>query len=345
MRVVKPGYGIIDEPNITKKIEKIARVCYKSENLIGEGTDIAMISRLVKNKHYAMLEHGSLAYEVSAQVYKDMKFIIDYLSDYIDVTEEKILEIPRIKTTCSNAVEGGRYIVSGNLRAFLEFFEMADEQDVMSEYAKEIYNHVHEDSNGCIVVDFENKARASYGFDKNINEITRIVDFSSLSYSERLVHETMSVQFTCDRGVSHELVRHRDASFAQESQRYCAYDKDKFGGEVSFIKPLFFEEGSTAYKVWEEGCRNSERLYFTLLGIGQKPEEARTLLDNSCKTEIVVTASLNEWQHIFELRALDKTGPAHPQMKEVMVPLFEEIEKTMPEMFGSLREHEEEYEL
>ena len=150
-----------------------------------------------------------------------------------------------------------------------------------------------------------------------------------------LEHIHFSVKFVCDRGVSHELVRHRMASFAQESQRYCNYGKDKFGKEVTFIKPCFYDVGSKEFSIWEHACREAEKYYFELLKIGNRPEEARSVLPNSTKTEIIVTANLREWRHILKLR----TAPnAHPQMRELMLPLLQELKTKIPIIFDDIME-------
>lgn len=142
---------------------------------------------------------------------------------------------------------------------------------------------------------------------------------------EIMIHGTATVRFIVDRGVSHEIVRHRPASFAQESTRYCNYSKDKFGGELTFIIPSFLQFGSVAWKMWTNRMQSIEKTYFGMLDFGLVPEEARCVLPNSLKTEVIMTANLEEWKHFFELRALDITGKAHPQMKEVAVPLLEEF--------------------
>jgi thymidylate synthase (FAD) len=143
-------------------------------------------------------------------------------------------------------------------------------------------------------------------------------------------HAGMSVRFVYDRGVSHEKVRQRIASFSQESTRFCNYSKDKFGKEITVIDPVFWLHGSDCWNVWEEACTAAETYYFKLIELGAKPEEARTVLPNSLKTEIVVTANLREWRHIFKLRCASK---AHPQMREVMVPLLEETRRAIPVLF------------
>lgn len=151
-----------------------------------------------------------------------------------------------------------------------------------------------------------------------------------------LEHASMAVRFVVDRGVSHELVRHRLANFAQESQRYCAYNKDKFGGEVTFIRPFFFEAGSDEYNMWENAMSKAERTYLAYLQMNVPPEQARTVLPNSTKTEIVVAANMREWRHIFKLRAAGEAGTPHPQMRQVMIPLLKECQQAMPELFGDI---------
>lgn len=158
---------------------------------------------------------------------------------------------------------------------------------------------------------------------KSENHIT---DESSVNFVKNLIkrkhyamleHMSFTLKFICDRGVSHEIVRHRLASFAQESTRYCNYSKDKFGNEITVIKPCFWDENSHEYKTWYSACKNAEDAYFNLIDKGATPQEARSVLPNSLKTEIIVTMNYREWIHFFNLRACDTTGPAHPQMSEV----------------------------
>lgn len=148
-----------------------------------------------------------------------------------------------------------------------------------------------------------------------------------------LEHSSLSVKFICDRGVSHELVRHRLASFAQESTRYCNYSQDKFGNELTFIKPCFLKEDSHKYIIWRKAMNIAESSYFDLLIQGATPQEARSVLPNSIKTEVVMTANYREWRHFFWLRAARKTGPAHPQMEELAVPLLNELVGKIPVVF------------
>ena len=146
-------------------------------------------------------------------------------------------------------------------------------------------------------------------------------------------HEKLTVRFICDRGVSHETVRHRIASYSQESTRYCNYSGDKFGRELTFIKPCFWDEDSPEYRVWLETMEYIEEKYFEFMDGGATPEQARSILPNSLKTEIVVTMNLREWRHFFRLRC-DKA--AHPQIREIAIPLLEELKEKLPAVFGDI---------
>jgi thymidylate synthase (FAD) len=173
----------------------------------------------------------------------------------------------------------------------------------------------------------------------------RITDESAPKFVKTLIergHEAMiehfsfSVKFVCDRGVSHEIVRHRVASFAQESTRYCNYSKEQFGEEITVIRPLFFEDNSDAFMEWYCGCHEVEKSYFALLKSGKSPQEARSVLPNSLKTEIVMTANLREWRTVLKLRACGLHGAPHHQMLEVMVPLLNELKLKIPVVFDDL---------
>lgn len=147
-------------------------------------------------------------------------------------------------------------------------------------------------------------------------------------------HVSVSVKFIVDRGISHELVRHRIASFAQESTRYCNYSKDKFGNELTFIRPVFLEVDSVPYNRWAFDCRKAEKIYLDLINQeGLTPQEARAVLPNSLKTEIVVTMNLREWRHFFKLR-IPKS--AHPQMRQVTIPLLAEMQERLPVFFDDI---------
>ena len=151
-----------------------------------------------------------------------------------------------------------------------------------------------------------------------------------------LEHASVTVKFVVDRGISHELVRHRLASFAQESTRYCNYSKDEFGSEITFIIPDYLEYKSEGWNIWKESMKQAEDAYFKMLDFGLSPQQARAVLPNSLKTEVVMTANLREWRHFFKLRALGTTGKPHPQMLEVAVPLLEDMKNLIPVVFDDL---------
>jgi thymidylate synthase (FAD) len=147
-------------------------------------------------------------------------------------------------------------------------------------------------------------------------------------------HVGMSVRFICDRGISHEIVRHRLASYAQESTRYCNYRLNRFGRECTFVKPCFWEEGTEKYNIWQKACEAAEKEYFALLDAGATAQEARSVLPNSLKTEIVTTMNMRAWRHFFLLRT---DGAAHPQMLEITRPLLAEMKALLPEIFDDIR--------
>ena len=148
-----------------------------------------------------------------------------------------------------------------------------------------------------------------------------------------LEHEKLTVKFNCYRGVTHEIVRHRIASYSQESTRYCNYSKDKFGNELTFIRPCFWADDSEEYAVWKQAMEEIEKTYVKLISLGAKPEEARSILPNSLKTEIVCTMNLREWRHFFRLRTAER---AHPQIREISVALLDELKKRIPVIFDDI---------
>lgn len=133
----------------------------------------------------------------------------------------------------------------------------------------------------------------------------------------------LTVHFTLDRGVSHEFVRHRVMSFAQESTRYCNYAKDKFGGSVTFIAPLWATDEEL--KEIDNDLSIIEQMYFKWLNKGWTPQQARFILPNALKTELVMTGFYDDWEHFFDLRALGTTGKPHPQAQELAEPLMKEM--------------------
>lgn len=150
-----------------------------------------------------------------------------------------------------------------------------------------------------------------------------------------LEHESISVRFICNRGFTHELVRHRLAAYSQESTRYCNYSKEKFGNEITVIIPqsLKSSENARLFNVWKSAMEESEKSYFLLIESGCSPQIARGVLPIDLKTEIVITANLREWRHIFNLRT---SNAAHPSMQQLMRPLLKEFQKRIPIVFDNI---------
>ena len=148
-------------------------------------------------------------------------------------------------------------------------------------------------------------------------------------------HATVSFKIICDRGVTHELVRHRiGASYSQESTRYCDYSAGKFGGELTFIKPCFWSEDDKNFQLWLQTMATVEKNYLAMRAAGVKPEEARSILPNSLKTEIFVTMNLREWRHFLKLR----TAPAaHPQMRQVALKIYNILAEKLPAVFDDIK--------
>ena len=296
MNILKASYKEIKETDISKKIEQIARVCYKSEDKIGPGTDMKMVENLKTRRHYAMLEHATLAYRVSYAIYGYVVEIVAFaMHNITDADIDSVPDISRIRyteTRMSEDPETDSFVVSGNLRAWTEFFEY-----ITSHYSQgylkrqnnnendkrllELITQVAKDSKN--IVDFTSVTEGWTPCDEP--DMKLITDFSELMPAERMVHETFSVLFTCDRGVTHELVRMRDCSFAQESTRYCNYANGKFGNEISVIEPVFWSSDDDTDKrlQWENACKASQDSYNQLIAKGAVPAGKKRIAD-LCKS-------------------------------------------------------------
>lgn len=202
------------------------------------------------------------------------------------------------------------------------------------------YTQIYNDFDGQKILEkIEKVARTCYKSEGKIQEGSAAKMVASLiksGHEAMLEHVSITVKFVVDRGISHELVRHRLASFAQESTRYCNYSKDDFGSEITFIIPEYLDYKSAGWNIWKESMKQAEDAYFKMLDFGLSPQQARAVLPNSLKTEVVMTANLREWRHFFKLRALGTTGKPHPQMLEVTVPLLEDFKQMIPVVFDDL---------
>lgn len=293
MKLCKPLFEIWEQSagleGVYKQIEKVGRVCYKSEDKITEDSAKPFVDRMIKSGHGAMLEHGTV-----------------YL--YVRRKGNESLEVDRY---------------------------------LMNPYSRVIFRQFPNSRDMEIYITTNLRVLVENGWLKDLEYICEPTEFH-----ERRV----TVHFVCDRGVSHEFVRHRVMSFAQESTRYCNYSKDKFGNELTFIIPCWLDIPTGHYAYWDgdwcdidkmkiqlpEGehkdidaflwtLNNAETHYTLLINSGWKPQEARAVLPNSLKTELVVTGFTSDWKHFFGLRAIGTTGAPHPQAKELAEPLMKEF--------------------
>lgn len=192
----------------------------------------------------------------------------------------------------------------------------------------------------CSVKHIEKIGRTCYksedGMTKESFEVfvRRLID---RGHEAMIEHAGFTVHFIVDRGVSHELVRHRIASFAQESTRYCNYNRDKFDKQITVVEPFYYKDkGGDKYNTWLSSMEVAEHYYMGLIKGGSTPQEARSVLPNSIKTEVMMTANFREWRSFFKLRAANSTGPAHPQMREVTVPLLRYLKEVCPIIFDDI---------
>lgn len=188
-----------------------------------------------------------------------------------------------------------------------------------------------------ILSQIEKAGRTAYKSEDKITDTSSkafIMMIISRGHLSVLEHQSVTVRIICDRGISHEIVRHRIAAYTQESTRYCNYTKGKFGNEITVIKPCTLLEETESYKAWEEAMQNAEEAYNKMIALGNSPQIARSVLPNSLKTEIVVTMNLREWRHFFTLRT---SIAAHPQMREIAVPLLQEFQNMIPVVFDDFK--------
>lgn len=306
MKIIKPSHNILLPENPLKHIEKIGRICYRSEDAITEESARPFVRRLFKSGHHAMIEHFRFIAEIDQYDYQLLAVHVGN-NKYITLTDD------------------GRYVMSASARGINDMFmalHRYDDKhnniiDTLDRIVQEIIDHYD-----CAVM-FDSKL-AQFPF-AEYTGVRIIDDFNELSGYEYKMHAWYSILFTCDRGVTHEMVRHRDASFAQESTRYCNYSHGKYGNEIAVIKPCFWDEDSEQYQLWWKSCKYLEGMYMQLIHSGATPQEARSVLPSSTKAEIVITAQVYEWNHIFDLRVHGVTGAPHPQIKEVMAPAYNEM--------------------
>ena len=305
MQIVNPSFTIqddLDRQSIAVRLEACGRVCYKSEDKITEESAIPFVTKITGHGHNSVLEMAVATLRITCG--------IDHRQALYQC-QPKYLQIDEIATGL---------LVTGSIRAFRELYRQHADLAIISDsvgYLAAKYPYLFAD---IITADARRK--------------DELIAISKLSLAEVeklppdlvLRHRFVGVKFIVNRAVTHELVRHRPCSFLQESQRYCRYSHAKFGNQLTFIRPIFYAEDSVEFELWRQAMAETERLYLLLLATST-PQAARTVLPNSCKTEIIAYCNLAEWKHIFILR----TSPAaEPSMREVMLPLQAEMQKRYP---------------
>lgn len=321
MPPVEPG-------ELLRRIELVGRVCYKSEDKIGPDTAEKFISRIIKSGHESVLEHGTFCFEIP---YEEML-------NHNEIIWNCLNEIKNASTGFNYSVrKHPSVLLSFNIRTLRDTCKKKPENPLVCSLITEIFKNYP-----ILLEDLRNTA-TFYDYFK-LRRILSYEMIETFTADELRKHYYSSVRFICDRGVSHELVRHRIAAFSQESTRYCAY-----GGGVTFIIPPWVDVEPGDYPTlgslpargaewrWLTSMKYAEENYQCLLQDGWSPQQARSVLPNSLKTEIVMTANLREWRHVFGLRA---GKAAHPQMRELMIPLSREFSLRFPAIFADIIEEE-----
>lgn len=278
MKFIDPNAEIIDIQNPLERIERIGRICYKSEDKIGPGTAKKFVKMLIQRKHYAMLEHAHVHFRVEAES-------LDDLINVPGVIVSKLAKHLWLVTVSVSHLFNPQYCKMWPFR----------EMQILFEYQ---YNMADVSECPCF---------------SDVRLLDDLSDYIELKHS----HELVSVCFTCDRGVSHELVRHRCA-VAQASTRYCNYASDKFGNEIQVVVPSTFADWDESSRAcWTAATNSAEQCYLAMIENGRKPQEARSVLNNSLATQVVLSMTPDRWEHFFDLRSRGTTGAPHPDMKVV----------------------------
>lgn len=307
MRIIQPEAHILPfNGDILKHVERCGRIAYKSEDAITEDSHIRFIQNIIKRGHESVLEHGNYVFELHEADYRETVMIYDSLN-FDSYKEEGYSGRLRFSK------HTGRPLISGNIRAWRDFIRVCN-ADTMN-----IPSWVHEtffDNVAFFDLELITEGIKAFRYTP--------LKFEDLTPAEADIHWTETVHIICSRAISHEFVRHRALCPTQESQRYCNYSKGKFGGEVTFIQPLWAKENEVQNQKWMKSMENREGTYMERLSDGLQPQEAREELPNSTKTEIVMTGTLGELKHFFFLRCADD---AHPEARRIAIPLRDEFAK------------------
>lgn len=300
MLMVDPSFEILDELEtipLVERIETCGRICYKSEDKITSESAIPFVKKIVQHGHNSVIEMAALSLKVTCAG-NQLDIFFKNQPNYLIV---------------DSFAEG--VLITGTIRGFREFYSFNKSDSVAS---------------ACIALLAEKEPHLfgdldlprTDDHDVKVTKLT-LAEVEELPPELFLKHRYVAVKFVTNRAVTHELVRHRPVSYLQESQRYCRYSQEKFGNQVTFIKPVFFEEDTAEFEDWKTAMLETEKLYLKILETSS-PQAARTVLPNSCKTEIITFCTLTEWNHIFSQRT---TKHAEPSMREIMIPLQAEMQK------------------
>ena len=217
------------------------------------------------------------------------------------------------------------------------------------------FKFVNEPDADVILNTIEKAYRICYMSEPNGNRDNFIAAKIKAGHESPLEHASISVIITTNKGVTHELVRHRLASYCQSSTRYCNYSKDKFGNQLTFIRPEWISENvlgdwgkldnwknctdiTDEEMMWLSNCQQCEAKYLSLINHGWTPQQARDVLNNSVETQIMVTMNIREWRHFFKLRAEGTTGKPHPEMLQITIPMLKEFKNRIPVVFDDIME-------
>lgn len=297
MKLIESFVTVVPYEDPFIHIERIGRTCYKSLSDFTHETGVKFFNTLVKSKHYSVLEHATFLFLL------DPKNVLGQLGNLEFIRGKKYIEWTRVSAPHDPY---GRVILSGNLRAIKESGLYILMTPLLKKYPE-----------------LSTYFGYSIGSQDYSTEPFRLItreEFFALKPNQYELqrHLYTSIAFVTDRGVSHEMVRHRPASYSQESTRYCNYSKEKFGSELEFIRPANYDNWKSSQKIsYERSLKVAESVYIDLIEQGVKPQFARGVLPTDVRTHIVMTANDKEWQHFFNLRSRGTTGSPHPNMKRV----------------------------
>lgn len=335
VHIVKPHASLIEGITPYQRIELAGRNCYQSDSEFTEETAIKFVQQMMQRGHGAMLEHGIFVFKIVVPV-EDMETMAHAYSALRSVKF----------ANCHSYVEDGFCICYAaiSLRTLLDNALFLSQMQITASFG-EIVEKAYPGIPICDWTPFQR------GTDTGNAEVTLMAQeemYEGLPTAAILNCVSLSIRYITDRGVSHELVRHRVASFAQESTRYCNYSKDKYNGRVQFIEPAGFDTWTCQQKeAFIDALAFAEKQYLAALERGLKAQQARAILPNATKTDIVVTMNVEELIHFFNLRYHGTTGAPHPDMLEITKQSFpiviEELSKYkhIGDIISTLRREEE----